>query len=288
MSGFSNGFFEKREIDGIHMYIIPAGTTLYRGDSNFTDINDSELLKEDYKFFTPDRNYADKYGIVFEFETTTDLNLVAMDDISDQFFKDAPESPVNIKKIMRENYGYGEKPQTRDSVQDKDKAMSKYICGKKYQGYAANTMKSKGFDDDLNAEVIICNPEKHLKPIRRVTEESKIQSKLYDLQLRKAEHDRVGPRKTERDRDGPPSMGAFDFGDDDEDEGQPLSTGALDFGHDDEGEGEETPSVKRALDLRGGKTKKSKKKQSKKKQSKKKKTKTQKKRKSRKSKTNKK
>lgn len=231
-----------------NMYFIPAGTTLYRGDSRFTDIDNTDLLKGDYKFFTPDENYAQKYGNVFEFETTTDLNLVAMDDISDQFYKDAPKSPVDIKKIMRENYGYGEKPQKRDSVQDKDNAMSEYICGKKYQGYAANTMESKGFADDLNSEVIICNPEKHLKRIRLVTE---IEREPPKLKRGNSKRDRVGSQNK------PINMGALG------DEGQPFRGS-----------------------LFGGKTKKSKK--SKKKQSKKKKTKTQKKRKSRKSKTNKK
>ena len=74
MAAFSNDFFEKREVDGINMYIIPVGTTLYRGDSNFTDITHPELLKGGYKFFTPDAEYADKYGIVFEFKTKNELN----------------------------------------------------------------------------------------------------------------------------------------------------------------------------------------------------------------------
>ena len=69
MPASQNDLFEKREINGINMYIIPSGTTLYRGDSNFTDIEHPNLLKGDYKFLTPDPKYADKYGIVFEFKT---------------------------------------------------------------------------------------------------------------------------------------------------------------------------------------------------------------------------
>lgn len=260
MSAFHGDFFEKREIDGINMYIIPVGTTLYRGDSNFTDINDSELLKGDYKFFTPDAEYADKYGIVFEFKTNKELQLVALDDISQKFYDNVPEE---IQDILKDNYGYSNN-NTRDSVEEKDKKISKYICDKGYQGYAANTMKSKGFDDDLNAEVIICNAEEYVERIRRVTEKGKISSKQEELKMRKTERDRVGPQKKARREVKPPSMGALDFGDDDEDE--------------------DGSSVSRSLF--GGKTKKSKK--SKKKQSKKKKTKTQKKRKSRQSKTNKK
>lgn len=263
MSGFHGDFFEKREIDGIHMYIIPAGTTLYRGDSNFTGINDSELLKGDHKFFTPDVEYADKYGIVFEFKTNKELQLVALDDISKDFFTNAPEE---IQDILKDNYGYIS--HKRNSVEEKDRKISQYICAQGYQGYAANTMESIGFDDDLNAEVIICNAEEHVERIRRVTEDSKIQSKLDELQMRKNERDRVRPQKKARREVKPISMGALDFGDDDED-------------NDKEGD----DSLFRGS-LFGGKTKKSKK--SKKKQSKKKKAKTQKKRKSRKSKTNKK
>ena len=59
-------------------------------------------------------------------------------------------------------------------------------------------MESRGIDDALNAEVIICNAEEHVERIRRVTEESKIQFKLDELKMRKTERDRVGPRKKER------------------------------------------------------------------------------------------
>ena len=261
MAAFSNDFFEKREVGGINMYIIPVGTTLYRGDSNFTDITHPELLKGDYKFFTPDAEYADKYGIVFEFKTKNELQLVAMDDISEQFFKKAPE---DIQDILEDNYGYSS--HKRDSVEEKDYKVSQYVCKHRYQGYAANTMESTGFDDDLNAEVIICNAEEHVERIRRVTEESKIQFKLEELKMRKTERNRVGPQKKPPREFKPISMSALSFGDDD-----------------DEDEG---PSVKRSLF--GGKTKKSTKTKKSKKQSKKKKAKTQKKRKSKKSKTNKK
>jgi hypothetical protein len=196
-----------------NMYFIPTGTTLYRGDSNFTNKDDPCLLKGYYKFFTPDENYAQKYGNVFKFETTTDLNLVAMDDISEQFYNNAPESPINIKKIMEDNYGYGTKPQKRDSDQKKDNAMSEYICKQKYQGYAANTMKSEGIADDLNAEVIICNPEKHLKRIRLVTE---IELEPPKLKRGNSKRDRVGSQNE------PINMGALDFGDD-EDNFKPKS-----------------------------------------------------------------
>jgi Mg-chelatase subunit ChlI len=258
MPASQNDFFEKREINGINMYIIPSGTTLYRGDSNFTDIEHPNLLKGDYKFLTPDPKYADKYGIVFEFKTNKELQLVALDDISKEFFVDAPE---DIQDILEDNYGYTS--HIRDSVEEKDKKISQYICDQGYQGYAANTMESKGFDDDLDAEIIICNAEQYLDRIKRVTEENRIQSKQDELKMRKSERERVGPSKKPRiDRPKPPSMGSL-FGDDDDDED--------DF----------QPSRR----LFGGKTKKAKKS---KKQSKKKKSKTQKKRKSRKSKTNKK
>lgn len=242
-----------------NMYFIPNGTTLYRGDSNFTNKDNPCLLKDKrcekgayFKFFTPDENYAYKYGLLFEFKTTTDLNLVAMDDISNDFFINAPEE---IQKILKCNYGYSS--HKRNSVEEKDYKVSQYICDKGYQGYAANTMKSEEFDDDLNAEVIICNPENHLIPIRRINR-NEDQSKLEELKMRRTERDRVGPRKKSRREEKPINMGALSFGDDS------LFMGSL-F---------------------GGKTKKSKK--SKKKQSKNKKTKTQKKRKSRKSKTSKK
>lgn len=247
MAAFSNDFFEKREVGGINMYIIPVGTTLYRGDSNFTDITHPELLKGDYKFFTPDAEYADKYGIVFEFTTKNELQLVAMDDISEQFFTDAPKE---IQDILEDNYGYSSNK--RDSVEEKDYKVSQYICKQGYQGYAANTMESTGFDDDLNAEIIICNAEEHVERIQRRTHENKIQSKLDELRMRRTERDRVGPRKKARREFKPTSMGALNFGDDGS--------------------------------LFGGKTKKSTKTKKSKKQSKKKKAKTQKKRKSKKSK----
>ena len=255
-----------------NMYFIPKGTTLYRGDSNFENKDDSCLLKDEkcekdasFKFFTPDENYAYKYGLLFEFKTTTDLNLVAMDDISKDFFINAPEE---IQDILEDNYGYSS--HKRNSVEEKDYKVSQYICDNTdYQGYAANTMKNVArLEDDLNAEVIICNPENHLISIRRIIRDED-QSKLDELRMRRTESDRVRPQKKPRidieDRPKPINMGALgDEGDDDEDEEDNF----------------------KPKSLFGGKTKKSKK--SKKKPSKKKKTKTQKKRKSRKSKTNKK
>lgn len=259
MSAFSNDFFEKRGINGINMYIIPKGTTLYRGDSNFTDATHPDLLKGDFKFFTPDAEYADKYGIVFEFRTNKELQLVALDDISKDFFTSAPEE---IQDILEDNYGY--RTHKRDSVEEKDYKISKYICQEGYQGYAADTMESKGFDDDLDAELIICNAAQHLESVRRVTQENRIQSKQDELKMRKTERDRVGSQKKPRteERPKPPSMGSL-FGDDDDDDDdyKPRS-------------------------LFGGKTKRKSKKANK--HSKKKKSKTQRKRKSRKSKTNKK
>ena len=122
MSAFSNDFFEKRGINGINMYIIPKGTTLYRGDSNFTDATHPDLLKGDFKFFTPDAEYADKYGIVFEFRTNKELQLVALDDISKDFFTSAPGE---IQDILEDNYGY--RTHKRDSVEEKDYKISKSI-----------------------------------------------------------------------------------------------------------------------------------------------------------------
>ena len=236
MSAFHSDFFEKREINGINMYIIPSGTTLYRGDSNFTDINHPDLLKGDYKFLTPDPEYADKYGIVFEFKTNKELQLVALDDISKEFFVNAPE---DIQDILEDNYGYTS--HKRDSVEEKDKKISQYICDQGYQGYAANTMESKGFDDDLDAEVIICHAEQYLERIKRVTEENRIQSKQDELKMRKSERDRVGPSKKPRiDRPKPPSMGSL-FGDDEEDD-EDFKPRSL-FG----GKNQENKEVKKAI-----------------------------------------
>ena len=73
----------------------------------------------------------------------------------------------------------------RDSVEEKDYEISKYICQQGYQGYAADTMESKGFDDDLDAELIICNAAQHLESVRRVTQENRIQSKQDELKMRR-------------------------------------------------------------------------------------------------------
>jgi len=257
MSTFQNDFFEKREINGINMYIIPAGTTLYRGDSNFTDIKDKDLLKGQYKFFTTDPEYADKYGIVFEFKTNKHLQLITLDDISRDFFVNAPE---HIQVILEDNYGYSN--HKRDSVYKKDYLVSQYICEQGYQGYAANTMKHVvDIEDDLDPEVIICNAEEHLERIQRITKESKILFKRDELNMRRVGKKRERPIKDMKDRPTPMSSLLWD----------------------DEDEYEEFQPAKR---LFGGKTKKAKKAKKVKKQTKKNKSKT--KRKSIKSKTNKK
>jgi hypothetical protein len=58
--------------------------------------------------------------------------------------------------FMHDNYGFPDNHK-RKSEPEKDNALSRYLCDKRYNGYAAGHMEGVNFTDDLDPEIVLCN-----------------------------------------------------------------------------------------------------------------------------------
>lgn len=157
-------FSEKRTSTSTSIFMLSditpeKPTKLYRGDKN--GINPQDKLSKDYLFFTPKMEQAEQYGNVSEFETTKPLRVVALDDITEDFFNFAPE---DVQNHLVSNYGYNtkQKKKIRNSTETGDFAVSQYICKQGYDGYAIDTMATD-FDGTFHQEIVICNPSENVK-----------------------------------------------------------------------------------------------------------------------------
>ena len=155
-------FFRK---ENINVYVIDKETKIYRGDKS--DVNPQDKLSKEYLFFTPKMDQAKQYGIVSEFETNKPLRVVALDDITEDFFNSAPE---DVKKYLESNYGYNTDKKLRISTESGDFRVSQYICDEGYDGYAINTMATDS-EGTFHQEIVICNPSVNVKFVNKVMDE---------------------------------------------------------------------------------------------------------------------
>lgn len=145
---------------GNPFYIIPAGTTLYRGESS---INQS-IYHLEYAgfpiFFGFDKENMEKnYGITYQFTTIKNMRCIAIDLLN----KSSPfyiQSPLEIQKILIENYGIVTKKRLSESKQDK--TLASYICTLGIDGYAIHSMDT--LFDLFHAEIAICNITDKINP----------------------------------------------------------------------------------------------------------------------------
>jgi len=138
---------------GIPFYIIPTGTTLYRGESSVNQPTYTIKYNGFPIFFGFDKDAIEKnYGITYQFTTISDIICISIDllDESSLFYIN---SPPKIQKILRENYGLVSKKRLSES--DNDKLLSNYLCKLGIDGYATNIMDT--LLDSFHAEIAICN-----------------------------------------------------------------------------------------------------------------------------------
>ena len=143
------------------VYILTSGNFLYRGDEN------RALPIEDLtgiKWFGLDLKNVLEYGYPSQYKINTDLNLLAIDEITIEhpFFKGLDEDMKGKFGIFfRTNNGIRE----RVSVPQYDYDLCKYICSLGYDGYAMKEMKSDD-NDMFHAEVALQNGnEKLIGPV---------------------------------------------------------------------------------------------------------------------------
>lgn len=158
----ATSFFDAtNQVDGITYYIIPRGTSLFRGDVPPNHNSPLEHISGPV-FFGQTADVALTYGIPFEFKTKSELRLLALDMSMKTIYENAENDetlingePVNvvIPLILKRNYGYNS--HKRDSDDAADKKLTKYICDK-YPGYATDFMETD-FDGVFHREIVICD-----------------------------------------------------------------------------------------------------------------------------------
>lgn len=127
-------------------YVIPAGTTIYRGsDSKYSHI----VHPNPPPFFGFTLTSVENYGAYkHTYVVKNYLKLLAIMemDTSSKFYNEAPQ---NIKNILETNFGYKTKDLRYSPAaysNQTDKEVMVYLCDKyksSYDGYAMNGLKNK-------------------------------------------------------------------------------------------------------------------------------------------------
>jgi hypothetical protein len=164
--------------DNMYYYFIPEGFPIFRGDTSI-DANSFYFLANTPFFFGTNVEEVETYGIVFEFKTTQEYKLLAIDNFEtlQMLYKKAADYP-DIQQILKRNYGYDISGiKIRDSIAEKDITLSKWLCEKGYFGYAINKMKTElGI---FHQEIMICNAET-VQLVKQITTDKKKIQKLVD------------------------------------------------------------------------------------------------------------
>jgi hypothetical protein len=185
---FENGSISTiTDVDGMAYYIISAGVRLFKATKNSDTL---VLMPPRLSFFGVHNmdpayieSYENEYGIIFAFETTRPYKLLALDQPATKMglYSRVPE---NIQQILRRNYGYNTMSGSRDSELGSDIALSQYLCGQGYQGYAINSMETD--TGEFHPEFMICNVD-GIRSLGRVTNDP---TKITNI-LRRGEIDQV-------------------------------------------------------------------------------------------------
>ena len=174
--------------DNMSYYFIPSGFSIYRGDTTFynnlVNSNSNTLfLPNTPFFFGTNIEEVEAYGVVFEFKTTQEYKLLAIDDFNTlQILYNNSSAYPDIQKILKKNYGYNVSGITiRDSVAEKDITFSKWLCEKGYSGYAINNMK---IDIGMfHQEIMVCHAESIVLVKQITTDKKKIQEYKDEQQM---------------------------------------------------------------------------------------------------------
>jgi len=208
---FDDNTIKKIEENDIYYYIVPSGFPLFKATKNEDDIvNNNGLDPTKFYFFGVKnmdpkyiKSYEKEYGIIFEFTTTREYKLLALDNKATQTELYKMENITeDIKQILEENYGY--ENNERDSVNDKDRKLSEFLCSNNFDGYAIHNMKTQ-LGGTFHDELMICKMDGINTIGKQITTPERVEQILEDTKLKS-----YAPPKKER----PPSR--F-FNDDDND-----------------------------------------------------------------------
>jgi hypothetical protein len=203
---------------GIKYYFIPAGTTLFRGESD-PYVESPMRLDNRITFFGFDQdNVEENYGIAYRFVTKEDIKLIALDKNQDTVFYTS--IPLMYKRILDVNYGY--KTGYRNSVSEKDKEISLYICeNTEYDGYACDSMPSY-LGGTFHSEAMICLPNNKLSGGEQVTDDTSAERLKQEWRARRAVV-KTKQRKSLLGESASSIKPLFDYDDEDKENFKPMS-----------------------------------------------------------------
>jgi len=237
--------------DDMYYYVLPSNFSIYRGDTSI-DKNSFSFPNNVPFFFGTNVEEVEQYGIVFEFKTTREYKLIAIDNFQTQqhLYQNAPP---DIQDILKRNYGYSPSGiQTRESVSAKDIAFSNYLCKERYDGYAINEMNTDL--DRFHQEIVICSPQT-IQLVKQITTDPNEIQRLMD----KKKMVDLGKNMDSKRKKRPTASSTYSDTDEDEDDDSSSFKSMPKFNFpDDEDENTtfRSPPTTPKKKLFGGKTKK--------------------------------
>ena len=192
------------EKDGYTYYILPENTKVYRGLPKHATSFYTRNSHKGPTFFTSTIAGSMQYGFPHEYNVTSTLKLLALDnDKNKDKLREEYDNRSDIMKILGNQYG-----KYRNSSTKEDTLFSEFLCLIGFEGYMTlqhNTLTD--FGGSFHTEIVLCSPDKisHVGEIR-VQDKDKDKDKFVKYitnHISKRNNIDSPPRKKKRSFDSP-------------------------------------------------------------------------------------
>lgn len=187
------------EKDGYTYYILPENTKVYRG-----------LPKHSTSFYTRNRNNGPtfftstiagsmQYGFPHEYNVTSTLKLLALDnDKNKDKLREEYGNRSDIMKILGNQYG-----KYRNSSTKEDTLFSEFLCSIGFEGYMTLQHKTlTDFGGSFHTEIVLCSPNK-ISHVGEIRVHDKDNVEYITNHISKRNNIDSPPRKKKRSFDSP-------------------------------------------------------------------------------------
>ena len=153
------------EKDGYTYYILPENTKVYRGLPKDATSFYTRNSHKGPTFFTSTIAGSMQYGFPHEYNVTSTLKLLALDnDKNKDKLREEYGNRSYIMQILSNQYG-----KYRNSSTKEDTLFSEFLCSIGFEGYMTlqhNTLTD--FGGSFHTEIVLCSPDKitHVGEIR--------------------------------------------------------------------------------------------------------------------------
>ena len=187
--------------NGMVYYVIPENYSLFKATKTYDPMSGGLYLNPKKLYFfgvkdeTPEyiESYEEEYGIIFEFITTRQYKLLALDkkETQTKLYDDAPRK---IQLILEKNYGYTNG--LRDSESNNDRELSEYVCDQLYQGYAIKHM-STHLGGSFHPEFMFCDIS-GINYVKKITSDVRVNEILAEKKEKEVAEQLKEQRKNKR------------------------------------------------------------------------------------------